>query len=160
MSGSLSKSLAAYCTYCIVYAICCAGVTGCIDCFLCNENLVTYGTMLTCGKTGLGTSGSLSCVSYLGMTERVGMTINVAMTAYCTSVSGVTAIFTIGSSYYRLVGVTKRVYGLLRNENLVTYGTMLTCGKTCLGTSRSLSCVSYLSVTESYLLIIGSIITS
>ena len=39
--------------------------------FLCNEDFVTYGTMLTCGKTCLCTCGSYCHIDYFGVTESV-----------------------------------------------------------------------------------------
>ena len=44
--------------------------------------------------------------------------------------------------------MTKRINFSLSYKNFITYRAMLTCGKTCLGTSGSYCLVDYLSVTE------------
>ena len=58
------------------------GVTGCGNCLLSGESLTTYGAVLTFGKTGLSTGRSLCGVDNLGVTECVGMIVNIVVTAY------------------------------------------------------------------------------
>ena len=111
------------------------GVTECCYSFLCNECLATYGTVLTLGKTGLGTGGSYCLVDNLGMTECVGMIVNVAVATYGTGVSGVTCSLTGRRGYYCIVGVTKSRY-LISSIRIVTYGTSIS-GVACSGTSGS-----------------------
>ena len=154
--------------------------------------------MLTFGKTGCGTGGILCLVDNLGMTECVGMIVNVAVATYGTSVGGVTCSLTgrrgyycivgvtksrylissirivtygtsisgvacsgtSGSSYYCTVVVTKCAYGFLRNDSLATYGTMLTFGKTGLGTGGSYCLVDNLGVTERICMIVNIVMTA
>ena len=66
-------------------------MTKCINYFLCYENLATYGTMLTLGKTGCGTSRSYRCVNYFGMTE------------CCYSIECTFKLFTASTAIYNAV---------------------------------------------------------
>ena len=122
-------------------------MTECCYGFLCKENLVTYGAVLTLGKTCLGTGGSYCIVDYLGVTERVSVISNVAVATYRTSISGITTVFTIRSSYYCVIRVTCCGNCLLCNENLVTYRAMLTLSKTGCSTGRCYCLVNNLGVT-------------
>ena len=105
--------------------------------------------MLTFGETGCGTSRCLNCVDYFGVTESVGMIVNVAVATYGTSIGGVTAVYTVGSGYFCAVVVTKCCYSFLCNESFITYGTVLTFGKTGCGTGRSYCLVDNLGVSKS-----------
>ena len=49
------------CYYCVIL------VSECRNYFLCNEYFVTYWTMLTFGKTCLGTGGCYCCINYFGV---------------------------------------------------------------------------------------------
>ena len=82
------------------------------------------------------------------MAKSCNLVAYVAIATYGTGVSGVTAIETIGSSYYCIVFVTKCVNSFLSYDNCVTYGAVLTFGKTGSGTSRSYCCVDNLGVAE------------
>ena len=96
------------------------------------ELVATYGARV---------SKSVVCVSGGEvMSVRIGSTLNVAtystLSCYCASRSGVV--------------VTLSCNGLLSLENFLTYGTLLTSGKTCCGTGRSYCCDSFLGVTGSF----------
>ena len=160
---------------------CCAlgkAMSGCRNYFLCNDNLITYGTMLALGKTCLGTCRIYRFVNHFGMTKcRNNLLCNESFTTSTTVLTfGKTSLGT-GGSYSRVnhLIVTKclaKLYATnttvtrlkaccslgkavsvcinnsLRNDNLITYGTMLTLGKTGLGTCRSYRCINYLGMSE------------
>ena len=112
--------------------------------------------MLTLGKTGCGTSGSLSCVDYFGVTECVNgygisgklcvtySTVNYVIVATVSLTSRINVVLYNGAT----CGVTECCYSFLSNESLATYGAMLTFGKTVLGTSGSYCLVDNLGMTE------------
>ena len=97
------------------------GMTKRINSLLCNEYFVTYGAVLTCGKTCLGTSGSYRIVDYLGMTKRIYFIICVCVITYGASISSIACLGTCGSSHYCFVIVTERINFSLRYKNFVTY---------------------------------------
>ena len=113
-------------------------VTKSVNCFLSNENFVTYGAVLTFGKTGFFASGSLCFVNYFGVTE----SFCESFAAYGTDLSGSTGCCIT-------CGMTESVNCFLSNDNLVTYGAVLTFGKTGFGAVGSFCCVNYFGVTES-----------
>ena len=106
------------------------GVTEFCNGLLSNENLVTNGTLNTCGKTGFGTSGSNCINGSFGVAESGSKNF----VTYGTDLS----VFTISCCAF---GVTECCNGILSNENLVTNGTLNTCGKTGFGTSGS-NCIN------------------
>ena len=160
---------------------CCSlgkAMSGCKNYFLCNENLITYGTVLafclTIGSTGCGNSN----VNHFGMTKcRNNLLRNESLATSTTVLAFCLTIGSTGRSYSRVNNffVTKRLSKLyvtnstvtsliacrtlgkamsgcinnsLRNDNLITYGAMLTLGKTGLGTSSSNRCVNHLGMSE------------
>ena len=119
---------------------------------LCNENLVTYGAVLTLGKTGLSTCRSYCLVNYDIVTISSNLCLcNENLVTYgAVRAFGLTCFSTCRS--YRLVNydiVTISSNLGLCNENLVTYGAVLTLGLTCLSTCRSYRLVNNLGVTLS-----------
>ena len=108
-----------------------------VNYFLCNENYVTYGAVLTLSKTGLGTGGCYRLVNYLGVAE-CGIENNATYgTGLCSSTGCCCAC-----------GVTECVNYFLLNENLVTYGAVLALGKTGFGAGRRYCLIYYYGVTE------------
>ena len=108
-----------------------------VNYFLCFENHVTYGAVLTFSKTGCGTGRCYRLVNYLGVTELCYK----LSTTYGTSLSGSTGCLCA-------CGVTECCNYVLLNENLVTYGAVLAFGKTGCGTGRCYCLVNHLGVTE------------
>ena len=103
---------------------CSGGVTESVDFFLSNENHVTYGAVLTFGKTGFGTIGCYVSINHLGVTE-----------------SGIKNCITYGTGLG--VGTISCCSGGMTEsgiKNCITYGTGL-----CVGT---ISCCAR-GVTES-----------
>ena len=74
----------------------------------------------------------------------------VVITAYCTSVGGVAAVFAIGCSHYRVVVMSGCDHFDLRNGNCITYCTLLAIGKTVFGTGRCKSVECLFLMTLSY----------
>ena len=106
----------------------------------CNKLCTAYGTGL-CGYTS-----SLLTVSMSGC-RNVIIIISIATYA---SIGGITLYSTRRSSCsYCTVRVTGSRNFFLRNENLTTFRTMLTLGKTCFGTCRSYCVVNYLGMSKS-----------
>ena len=131
----------------------------CGNCLLCNENFVTYGTVFTLGKTGLGTSRSYCLVDYIGVTGcgdnsliknfttivtyvsggKTGVGTGCGSTLYGSGVrmlAGKICITSITNFVVVLICVTECVNYSLSNEKLATYGTGLTLGETRFGTCR------------------------
>ena len=134
-----------------------------VNIFLLNENFVTYGTVLTLGKTGLGTGRSLCLVNNLGVTK----SLTLGSATYGTSLSNGTSSVSplVTKSFYLIISICVRAYGtgvcsisfictggigynssvlmsdcgnvLLFNGYSTADRTLLTLGKTGFGTGRT-----------------------
>ena len=119
---------------------------------LSNENLITYGAMLTFGKSRLGTGSCNRGINDLGMAESIYHCLRYKnLVTYRT-------MFTFGKSCLGTgscncgvnnLNMSQSIYYGLRYKNLVTYGAMLACGKTGFGAGRSYCLVCHLGMTES-----------
>ena len=86
-----------------------------------NDNLVTYGAMLTLGKTAFGTGGSYCLVNYLGMTGSNNNGILILVTAY-TGVKGVSVYGTGRSNHgFDICVSTYGVNALVCERVIATY---------------------------------------
>ena len=84
------------------------------NCLLCNENLVTYGAVLTFSKTGFDTGRSLRLINYLGVTLRRNFICYVRVTAI-TGICCITCRSTSRSSYYCFIFMSERANYFLSN---------------------------------------------
>ena len=133
------------------------------DYLLSNGNFVTYGAVLTFGKTCRSTSSFYGCILHLGVTlsgNHVGISADLVVTNGTVDYAVVrTCVLTIGVlivlSLRCACGVRLSRGCGLSNENLVTYGAVLTFGKTCRSTSSFYGCILHLGVTESRLFYIA-----
>ena len=107
----------------------------CRNFFLCCKSLTTNGTLLTIRKTAFGTSRSLACYSFLGMTKSCSFVCYIAVTTYGTSVSSITTTYASGIGYYSIVVMSKCGNFSLSYKSFTAYCTLLTIRKTAFGTS-------------------------
>ena len=149
-------SCCAYCTLnsydCVAPGVRCHRNLG-----LCYEDLVTYGAVLTLGKTYCRTGGSDRLIYNLGVTECVGYLL---CNEHCVTYGAMLALGKTGFGtgcinccvYY--LGVTECVNDSLVNGDFTAGKTPRTVGKTCSGTGSSLAgnllgaCVSTSNVTN------------
>ena len=138
-----------------------AVVTGSGNYCLLNGGSATNGTLLTSGKTGLGTGRIYSLESLLGVAVSVNLNLGVVVTVV-TSFICVPAALGTGCFLTSVLNqiVSGSGNGGLCLGNSVTYGTLLTLGKTGSGTGSSLSLKSHFSVTERGALCLITIFTS
>ena len=103
-------------------------MTKCINYFLCYENLVTYGAMLTFGKTGCCTCRCYRCINYFGMSKsRNKLCLYKCFVTYRAVFSFCVSDFCTSRCDFRIdnYGVTKCVnYDCLAAELYITYGTV------------------------------------
>ena len=102
------------CFYCIVL------VSKSVYYFLCYGSISTYRTLLTLGKTCPSTCRSLSCKSFLGVSERVDLVVNIGIITYRTRIGCVSVFGTSGSGYYRLIIVSKCINRYSLSANLLS----------------------------------------
>ena len=163
------------------------GMTECINNLLCNGCIVTSCTVRAFGKTGFGTSGinrrvnydvvaeSLNLIATFGsiavqygivrtalfIIAYIGTEVNITSSAVPICQATICGTGFLNLSYL-IKGMTICIDSLLCNENLVTYGTVLTFGLTCGYTSSSYCRVNYHGVnvsnnTECAVAIVGTI---
>ena len=149
-------------------------VTKCTDFLICG--IIATRASHVCIPTLLGTGGCLSLVRYLVMTNRpdflIGGIIATRTSHVCIpTLLGTSSFLSVmvhffvtkrSDQFFTAHGTGLRVFAvsslpclmprrrdnLLRNKNLVTYGTMLTFGLTGIGTIGSNSCIDHLGVTQ------------
>ena len=106
-----------------ILSYCCGlGVTKCGNYFLCGGELTTNGTLLTCGKTGSGTSSGSACYR-----STAGIYV-ITVKASATVVTNEVGVFILMS------GSLDRSLSYESRSLTAFSGTDLTVGKTCLGT--------------------------
>ena len=120
------------------------------DSSLCLDNCVTYGALLTVGKTGFGTGCCLAGYGNLGVTGS-GKSLSVAVATVLAG-EGLNARTLAGrssSNYTVIISVAKSGNYYLSLDNCITNGAVRACGKTGFGTGGSYSRVSNYGVTGS-----------
>ena len=121
---------------------------------LCLDNSVTYGALLTVGKTGLGTGCCLAGNSNYGVTlSRNCLGVGVAAVYASVGLNACTLASRSGGNLACIVGVALSINSGLCYGNGATYGALLTLGKTGLGAGRSYCRDGNLGVTECGVLI-------
>ena len=104
----------------VLYYRCTIGVTEHRSNFLL-DLIIALGAVLAFGKTGGGTSSTYCRILNDAVSECLGLVCNVGVATYGTSVGGVTAVYTIGCSYYCIVLVTT-CGNLIANVAVLTSG--------------------------------------
>ena len=149
------KLCTAYCT-CLCCCTCCIGTSlmaKCGNCFLSNENLITYGTVLTFCQACFSTCRIYRFVDYFCMTCRIycnsfAADFNIAnCTVNYVIVS--TVIFTIGINliFYNNIACCMTKCGL---ELCTTYCTCLCCCTCCVDTCLMAKCVNCFLSNENF----------
>ena len=102
------------------------------------SNLIGYVAVTAYGTSvsGIATIQAIGCSYYsiIAVTERLGFIGNVAVFTYRTGVSGVSCLGAGRFGNYRVIAMTKRENFGLRLENISTDSTLLTFGKSGVGT--------------------------
>ena len=97
------------------------------------SNLAASRATLAVGES-CGSAGSISAGNkHLSVSKGFGLVIHVTFTTVDTSASGITAVFTVGLGYYRLVAMSKSRNLLLCYNNVTADGALLALGKTAFG---------------------------
>ena len=118
---------------------------------------ITYGALLTVGKTCLKTGCSLACYCFLGMAESCGFVTCTCFTTSCTCIGCVTAVQAIGKGY-RCTFLMTESYGFVTCIGLVTTGTCICCITTIQAIGSSYHCIIGMSCYSK--LVVGCVITS
>ena len=131
-------------------------MTKCINCFLCNKNFVTYGTVFTLCQTCCCTCRSNCFVNYFLVS--VSRNCNLCAAEFNFTNCTVNYVFprtdicticiNLIFNYHVAICMTKSCNCFLCNKNFVTYGTVFTFCQTCCCTSRCYCFVNYFCVTK------------
>ena len=117
---------------------------------LCYDNSVTYGALLTVGKTGLGTGCCLTGNSNLGVTlSRNCLGVGIATVSAGEGLNACTLAGRSGGNYAVIVVVAGSRNNLLSLDNCIANGAVRACGKTGLGAGGSYSLVDNYGVSGS-----------
>jgi hypothetical protein len=104
------------------------GVAKCCDFFLCYQNGITYGAVLSLGLTCGGTGGGYGLVDDLRVPLGIYVVVLIGVGATRASIGGVTLCGTGGSSDLFGIAMPQSCYSFLLDEDSITDRTMLTFG--------------------------------
>ena len=151
-----TKILATYVTHIILIVI---DVSGCGNLCLLGKYLITYSTSDTVGKTGFSTSRCFSGDNRLCMSKSCNLITNVGVTAYKTNVSSITAVFTVGSNYCRLIAVSDSI-GCICDIAITAYRTGVGCVTAVFAVGRSYYCIVIMSESGNFSMNSGYLVTT